>query len=100
MAFVEDVSPFFADFGTPPTAGVPDRLDGAPVRGIFNGPYSAALGGIVTAEPTYTLPTVQASAVTTASLLVLSNGVTYRVRDIRPDGTDGTGVTELALERR
>ncbi len=97
MAFVEDVSPFFADFGTPPTAGVPDRLDGAPVRGIFNGPYSAALGGIVTAEPTYTLPTSQASAATTASQLVLSNGATYRVRDIRPDGT---GVTELALERR
>lgn len=100
MAFTEDVLPFFADFGASRTGDAPDRLDGTPVQGIFNGPYSAALGGIVTAEPTYTLPTSQASAVTTASQLVLGNGAAYRVRDIRPDGQAGTGVTELALERR
>lgn len=88
MAFTEDLAPYFADFGQAAT------LDGAPVRGIFDGASLVALGGIGTTSPRFTLASAAAAAATQASLLVLA-GRTYRVRDVLPDGT---GVTELSLE--
>lgn len=90
MAFTEDIAPYFADFGTPAT------LDGAAVRGVFDGPSSVVLGGVGTTAPRYTLSSAAAAAATQASVLVMA-GTTYRVRDMLPDGT---GLTELSLERQ
>lgn len=92
MAFVEDLAPFFADFGEDGT------LAGQPVRGIFDSPYSfAALGsaGQSSTDPQFQLPTVQVPASVYGALLVLASG-TFRVREHKPDGT---GLSVLMLEK-
>mgnify|MGYP001403029669 CR=1 FL=1 len=87
--FTENLAPFFSDFASAAT------LDGASVSGIFDNQYIDTLG-IASRQPMFTLPTADAAAATTSSVLVVE-GVTYRVRSIEPDGT---GVTMLMLERQ
>lgn len=90
MPFVEDLAVYFTDLGVPAT------MDGQAVRGIFDNGYMQALGGMASAEPSFTLPSADAAAATQASVLVVA-GVTYRVRNPQPDGT---GITVLPLERQ
>lgn len=90
MPFAEDLSAFFrvSEFATTVT------LDGASVDGIFDNGYIDVLG-LASRAPMFTLQSVDAAAVSTASTLVV-NGTTYRVTSVQPDGT---GVTVLTLER-
>ena len=90
MAFVEDFTPYLADFGQDVVLG------GATTRAIFDNAYERAFDGIATKQPMLQLPSAAAAAVTQASTAVVG-GVTYRVRDIQPDGT---GWTLLLLERQ
>lgn len=87
--FAEDLSPFFnpAEFAE---AGL---LDGVPVNGIYQRGYDERFG-ISGYEATFTAPSAQLAAATTASVLVVA-GLTFRVRSVQPDGT---GVSTLLLE--
>jgi len=90
MAFVEDLTPLFADFGDAGT------LNGVAVRVIFDTPTDQQLGGV---QLTASVPQVQiATASVPASVvgmtLVIPQG-SYTVRE-RQD--DGTGISLLLLQ--
>lgn len=91
MAFVEDLSPFLADFG------VDAVLDGAAVRGVFDSASFVEMGdGVVTQLPTFLLP---APAALPAPGVVLSiGGVSYIVRRVSAEPPDGAFV-RLTLAR-
>ncbi len=88
--FTEDLTTFFADFGTP---GV---LNGAAVVGVFDAGF--ALGdvgiGMAGTQPTYTLASAGVVGDPVGQQLVVS-GVTYYVAAHQPDGT---GMSRLLLE--
>jgi len=86
--FVEDLAPFFSDFGQPAT------LAGVAVTGIFDNPYTEAFG-MASRVPIFQLPTEDLGAAVQGSTLV-TGGVTFRVTAVQDDGT---GVTTLILER-
>ena len=91
MAFVEDLTPFFSDFGDD---GV---LSGQPVRGLLDNPVRELCGnlggGIVATEVSFLLPEAQVpSTIYGAALTVL--GVNYTVRESLPDGN---GLARLFL---
>jgi len=93
MAFTEDFSPFFVDFGVDVT------LDGgAIVEGLFDKAYIEAMGGAI--GSTQPIVVMRASDVATHAIapgFALSvDGVAYTVRDAQPDGT---GLTTLLLEK-
>ncbi len=89
MAFVEDLAPFLADFGTTATLA-----GGSTVTGIFDASAIDVLGaaGI---GPMFTAKTSQVGALAYGDTLTLS-GTGYAVRQNDPDGT---GMTRLILER-
>ena len=90
MAFAEDLSLFFADFGDDGT------LAGQPVRVIFDGPGSPqALGGVgmVAAQPSVTIATAQVPTSVFEAALVIPQGA-FTVREHLPDGT---GMSTLLL---
>lgn len=83
MAFTEDLTPFFADFG------VDGTLNGQPVRGIYDAPgVTANLGsaGASVTEPQLLLPTASVPASYYGATLVIPAG-TFTVREHIPDGT-------------
>lgn len=86
MAFVEDLAPFVADFGSAGT------LAGAPVQGIFDEPGGNE-GGVTVTEPQFQLPTAQVPPAVMGALLVIPQG-SFVVRETLPDGT---GMTLLLL---
>ena len=91
MAFVEDFTAYFADFGEAAT------LAGVAVRGIFDRPHQlAAVGqyGMASTQPTFSLPTAQVTTSIVGQSLVCL-GVTYVVAAHEPDGT---GLSVLQLE--
>lgn len=91
MAFVEDLAPYFADFGEAATLG------GQAVRGIFDNAHeAAAVGalGMAATQPAFTMPTASVPATPVGAALVV-RGTTYTVVEHRPDGT---GVSDLLLE--
>jgi len=87
MAFVEDHTAYFADFGVVAT------LAGVTVRGIFDNAYVDSFG-VATRQPRFALSTAAAGSATQGATLVIG-AATYRVTAVQPDGT---GMTELALE--
>jgi hypothetical protein len=95
VSFTEDFAPFFADFAD---AGL---LDGQPVQGIYDAPYTVGLQGgpgMAGELPQYTLPTASVPAEWENKSLVITQGKgagSYLVRGHTPDGT---GVSFLALE--
>lgn len=91
MAFTEDLSAFFSveEMGTAAT------LDGLPVVGIFDRAYREPFDGVASTSPRFVLPTASCIAISQESRLVVA-GEVFGVRNIEPDGT---GVTELRLER-
>lgn len=92
MAFAEDFTPYFADFG------VAGSLAGVPVRVIFDAPaqnaYGAA-GGIYGLQPQVQIATASVPGNVEGQLLVLASG-DYTVREHIPDGT---GLSLLVLSR-
>lgn len=89
MAFVEDLSPFFADFGEAVT------VNAVAVVGIFDLASEVVIGDTVTQAPALQVPST-VSAVAGQSCVV--RGVTYLVRqvlDLPPDGA----IRQLVLAR-
>ena len=90
MAFTENFTPFFADFGDAAT------LAGAAVRVIFDGP-GGVQGGITIEAPQVQIATAQVPAAYKGATLVIAAGRgagTYKVREHLPDGT---GMSLLSL---
>lgn len=94
MAFADAVSRMDATIML--AFGVSATLDGAPVVGIFDSPYSEAYG-VATRAPSFRVR--DGMGPTQASQLTIPSGPgagTWRVRSIEPDGT---GMTVLGLEK-
>lgn len=87
MAFVENHSAFFADFGVPCTLGA------ATFAVIFDAAYADPLG-IAGTEPRATCISADVGTATLGTPITI-NGKAYTVRDKQPDGT---GLTVLLLE--
>lgn len=86
MAFVEDLAPFVADFGSAGT------LAGAAVRGIFDEPGGSE-GGVTVTEPQFQLPSALVPGAVLGAALVIPQG-SFIVRETL---ADGTGMTLLLL---
>lgn len=91
MAFVEDLTPLFADFGDDGT------LAGVAVRVIFDEPGRPQLGGVGMAarDPQVQIATASVPASYLNAVLVIPQG-TFKVLSHEPDGT---GVSTLLLKR-
>jgi hypothetical protein len=88
MAFAEDLTPFFADFGVDATIGA------ATVRGIFDNDFITSMGLVAGTGPVLLCASASVSAVTQgASVTIASIG--YTVTGIEPDGT---GMTLLRMQ--
>ena len=91
MPFAEDLTPFLnpAEFAHNAT------LAGVAVRGIFDSGYQldALTGGVAASEPVFVLASSAVPA-NAQGLLLVVNGVTYKVVEPMPDGT---GITALRL---
>lgn len=91
MAFAEDFSPFFADFGVTATPNA-----GAAITVIFDKATIGTLGGDVTSDnPVALAITTDVSAWVSNTTTVTIGGASYTLRDKRPDGT---GMSLLELE--
>jgi hypothetical protein len=91
MAFTEDFSPFFADFGATATPAT-----GAAVTVIFDKATIATLGGDITSDnPVALAVTADVAAWTSNVTTVTIASASYTLRDKRPDGT---GMSLLELE--
>lgn len=87
--FVEDLAPFFADFGEAVT------VNAVAARAIFNNASEVVLGDVLTTAPTLELPATVAAAAGQACVV---RGVAYTVRqvvDLPPDGV----LRQLVLAR-
>ena len=91
MAFVEDLTPLFADFGDDGT------LAGSPVRVIFDEPGRVQLGGVGMAvrDPQVQIATASVPASPEGAALVIPQG-SFTVRQHIPDGT---GLSLLMLSK-
>ena len=91
MAFVEDLTPYFADFG------VDGTLHGAAVRVIFDAAVAPQLGGagMLAAGPQAQIATASVPASPAGKVLVIPAG-TFTVREHLPDGT---GLSVLTLTK-
>ena len=78
MAFVEDLTPFFADFAASATKS------GVPVAGVFDKAYGEAFGLIAGNDPVFR--TATATGIVRGNTLVIG-GVTYTVVAVESDGT-------------
>lgn len=89
MAFVENLAPYFADFGEAVT------VDNASAVGIFSAFTEVVLGDVVTTAPALELPATVAASVGSTCVI---RGATYKVRqvlDLPPDGV----IRQLVLTR-
>ena len=80
MDMVEDLAPFFADFGEAVT------VQAVAARGIFNASSQLVLGDVITTEPTLELP---ASVSAAEGGTVIVRGVSYTVRQVLDQEPDG-----------
>lgn len=87
MAFVENITTFFADFSVPATLGA------ATFAVIFDAAYADPMG-IAGTEPRATCISADVSTATLGTPITI-NGTAWTVRDKQPDGT---GTTVLLLE--
>ena len=93
MSFVEDLTPFFADFGVDATVG------GVVVRAIYDEPgIVSPLGGRGSAstQPQITVPSAGLPASLHGAAATVPGKGSFTVAAAEPDGT---GVTVLLLER-
>lgn len=89
MAFVEDTTPYFGDFGVLVT------LNGAPVHVIFDDAHAEAFGGMVTGTGPQAV--AQASVNAARGQTLVHGAKTYTVTGVEPDGT---GLVLLRLEEQ
>jgi len=89
MAFVEDRTPFFADFGIDATVGA------GTVRGIFDNAYQDAFSLVPGTAPVFMCASADVSSVDVGDSITI-NATAYSVTEVRPDGT---GMTVLVLQR-
>jgi hypothetical protein len=89
MDFVEDLAPFFADFGQAVT------VNGVAARGIFNTATDVVLGDAITQAPTLEMP---ASVAAAQGQTCVVGGVTYTVRQVMDQPPDGA-IRLLVLAR-
>ncbi len=87
MAFVEDITPYFGDFGVLVT------LNGAPVEVIFDDAHAAAFGGMVSGTGPQAI--AQDSVNAARGQTLVHGAKSYTVIGVEPDGT---GLTLLRLE--
>lgn len=80
MAWAEDLTVFFAEFGEAVT------VNGAAAVGIFDTASEVVLGDVVTTAPTLELPATVSAAVGQA---VVVRGVSYTVRQVVSQPPDG-----------
>lgn len=96
MAFVEDFTVFFADFGVPATPSV-----GPPITVIFDRAYMQAMGGneaaISGTQPVALALDSDVAALQAGVSTIVINSNTYTVQDVQPDGT-GMSTLILSLE--
>lgn len=90
MAFVEDLTLYFAEYGSDAT------LDGQAVRIVFDTPADLLLDQRA-AQPQATLRTAQVPAQPFDKVLVVPGQGSFAVRDHVPDGT---GMSVLILTRQ
>lgn len=91
MAFTEDLTVFFADFGVTATPDV-----GADVTVIFDRAHIEMMGGDISGtRPVALAVSADVSSWTSNSTRLAIGGTTYILRDIQPDGT---GLSLLLLE--
>jgi hypothetical protein len=90
MAFVENLTPFFADFGTAAT------LSGSPLRAIVD-TESVVEFDTVTQGPSALVKTSDSAAAAPNQTFV-ANAITYSVREVRRQPPDGL-LTRLVLAR-
>lgn len=86
------------EFGVAATL-TPDGGAAVSIDGIFDGPFDAEPAGDVSvgaSTPAFLCRTADLPSGTDNAAAIVISGVTYRVAEIRDDGT---GMTELALER-
>lgn len=89
MAFVEDLAPFFADFGEAVT------VNGVAAVAIFSSASELVLGDSMTVQPTLELPATVATAV---GHVCVARGVSYTVRQVLDQPPDGA-IRQLVLAR-
>ena len=89
MDLVEDLTPFFADFGEEVTVG------GVSARGIFNTGSQVVLGDVITSGPTLEIP---ATVTAVEGYAVTIRGVAYVVRQVIDQEPDGA-LRTLVLAR-
>lgn len=91
MAFTEDFTVFFADFGVTATPDV-----GADVTVIFDRAHIEALGGGISGtQPVALAVSADVSSWSSNGTKLTIAGTAYTLRDIQPDGT---GLSLLILE--
>lgn len=88
MAFVEDMAPYFADFGVLAT------LDGASVSGILDETPQIAFGSVGGNDPRFVLRAAYLPS-DPRGLALIIGARTFTVRDW---SLDGTGLATLQLE--
>ena len=86
---VEDLAPYFADFGVACT------VNGVAARGVFNTAGELANGDTVTVAPSLLLPATVAASVGHA---VVVSSTTYSVRQVLDAAPDGV-LRRLVLAR-
>ena len=89
--FVEDLSPFFADFAVTAT------LDGSSVLAIVDTHTELELDGLLTQAPTARVKSSDATSAAAGQAFVASS-VTYTVRQVLKEPPDGA-LTRLVLAR-
>ena len=80
MPFVEDLAPFFADFGLTATVGA------VTCTGIFDNAYAQALGFTAGTAPVLIVKAADVPAVSQGTSVVVVYG-SFVVTDVEPDGT-------------
>lgn len=91
MAFVEDFTVFFADFGVPATPTV-----GGAITVIFDRAHIEAMGGDISGtRPIALAVSADVSSYASRQTTLSIDGISYLVIDIQPDGT---GLSLLVLE--
>lgn len=91
MAFVEDLSVFFADFAVDAT------LNASALRAIVDKETQLELDGVLTLQPTALVKTSDAAAAAAGQAFV-AGSVTYSVRQVLKEPPDGA-LTRLVLAR-
>ncbi len=88
MSFLEDLTPFFTDYGTSATVGAVSAM------GIFDNLFAATMGFTAGTSPVLIVKAADVPAVAQGTAVTIS-AASYTVTAIEPDGT---GLVLLRLQ--